>query len=129
MALATKHRDKPHARIYAEWMLLPAWRTLDCHARALIVELLTRYRPTDENHIILSDRKAATMLNCARPTAAKAIAQLVERGWLEIERVGSMKGPRCKRGSAYALTAQPAHPGLRAELTFMNWQEPANGKE
>jgi len=125
MALATKHRDKPHARIYAEWMHLPAWREMDCHARALIVELLTRYRPTDQNYIVLSDRRAADMLNCARPTAARAVARLVECRWLEIERIGRMDGPAGKRGSAYSLSMQPQHAGMRATMAFLQWH-PAN---
>jgi hypothetical protein len=114
--------DSPHARIYASWMLLPSWRKLSCFARSLIVELITTHRPTSENLITLSDRQAATLLNCSRPTATKAIAMLEQFGWIEVERVGKIKGRRDKRTNAYSLTLYPKIAGDPASKAFLQYR-------
>jgi hypothetical protein len=122
MALATKQRDAAHGRVYAEWLSLPAWRDMGAAPRALLIELLTKYRPTEPNFVELSDRKAASILGCSRPTAAKAVAKLVECGWLEVERHGGMKGRFSKRSSGYSLTMQPLFPGDAPTRAFMKWR-------
>jgi hypothetical protein len=118
----SQYWDKPHARIYAEWLLLPAWRELSCYARTLIVELLTSHRPTSPNLIALSDRQIATLLNCARGTASKAIVELEKYGWLEVERVGAMKGVRGKRASCYSLTRFPKVTGDAPTEAYLYWR-------
>ena len=118
----SQYWDKPHARIYAEWRTLPSWQNINCFARALLVELHTAYRPTEENLIVLSDRRAATLLNCSRPTAVKALARLEECGWIEVERVGSVTGAREKRSNAYSLTAFPRYTGEAPKRAFLHWR-------
>ncbi|MBV1701715.1 MAG: helix-turn-helix domain-containing protein [Hyphomicrobiales bacterium] len=114
--------DKPHGRIYATWMQLPAWREMSCFSRALLVELVTKYRPTTENLFALSDRQVADMLNCSRPTAAKTLTELEDRGWIEVERVGKMTGERAKRSSAYSLTTHARIIGESPLKTFERWR-------
>lgn len=114
--------DRPHARIYRAWMDIPAWTTLTPVAQALLVNLLTRYRPMEPNAFEISDRTATTLVNCARNTASKALADLADRGWLRVVRVGRIRGPKAKRASVYALTAVPEEPGARAEKDFLRWQ-------
>lgn len=116
--------DKPHARIYAEWLHLPAWRALSCFGKTLLVEMMAAYRPTGENRIELSDRRIASILNCSRQTAARAIAQLEECGWLEVERVGKMTGPRSKRSSAYSLSIFARITGEAPTKAFLRWRKP-----
>ena len=118
----SQYWDKPHARIYAEWRTLPAWKMMNCFARSLIVELHTAYRPTEENLIVLSDRRAASLINCSRPTAVKAVAKLEECGWLEVERVGRMTGAKEKRSNAYSLTAFPRYIGEAPKKAFLHWR-------
>ncbi len=62
------------------------------------------YRPDKPNAFPLSNRAAATMLQCAQKTAAKAVGELVERGWLILERSGGTEGARCARGRVVSLT-------------------------
>jgi hypothetical protein len=114
--------DKPHARIYAEWLTIPAWKELTCYARALLIELLTKHRPISPNLISLSDRQIATLLNCARGTAAKAIVELEKCGWLEVECVGAMKGKRAKRASCYSLTRFPKITGDLPTEAYLHWR-------
>ena len=115
-------RDRSHARIYKHWLELPAWQTLTCQARALIVELLARYLPESPNHFELSDRTVAGLLSCARPTAAQALRDLEDRGWISVVRVGRIYGPKARRASVYALTYYPAEPGEPASKAFLNWK-------
>lgn len=114
--------DKPHARIYRAWMDLPAWTTLTPVAQALFVNVLTRYRPMEPNRFEISDRTATTLVNCARATASKALADLVDRGWLRVIRVGRLQGPKARRASVYALTAFPEDSASQARKDFLRWQ-------
>lgn len=114
--------DRPHARIYYAWMDLPAWATLTPVAQALLVNLLTRYRPLEPNAFEISDREATRLINCARNTASKALADLVDRGWMRVVRVGRIRGPKAKRASVYALTAFPEELGAPAAKDFLRWQ-------
>lgn len=115
-------KDKPHARIYRQWMDLPAWTTLTPLAQALITNLITRYRPHEPNLFELSDRTVTTLVRCARNTARKALEDLEDRGWIRVVRVGRMNGPKAKRASVYALTAFTIEPGEPATKEFLRWK-------
>lgn len=115
-------RDKPHARIYDAWTHLLAWTTLKPPARSLLIMLLVRYRPAEPNRFEVSDRTAAALANCSRGTAAKALAELEDRGWIEVIRVGKMRGPKARRASVYALTYYPRLVGERASQAFLTWR-------
>lgn len=109
MARATNYRDKPHARIYAAWRDLPVWEMMDAQSKALLVEMLTIYRP--QNPIIeMSDRKAANLIPCSRSKAADALRMLEALGWIRVERVGAacQRGHK-RRSSAYRLTCLMFH--------------------
>lgn len=117
-----RQTDRPHARIYFAWMHIPAWTTLTPVAQALLVNLLTRYRPLEPNAFEISDRTATELVSCARNTASRALADLVDRGWMRIVRVGRIRGPKAKRASVYALTAFPEELGAPAAKDFMHWR-------
>ena len=119
-------RDKPHARIYAEWERLPAWRTLTPYAKTLYVHIAMRFRPLkyQPNAIEVSTRWAASVIPCARSTAAAAIDELVERGWLYCERAGSTKGPRATRPAVYSLTKEPTDEAPAKKL-YLKWRPTA----
>lgn len=117
--------DRPHARIYRQWMDLPAWTTLTPVAQALIVNLLTRYRPQEPNRFQVSDRTATELVRCSRNTASKALAELEDRGWLRVVRVGRMTGPKTTRASVYSVTAFPADIGEPATKDFERWRPEA----
>ncbi len=121
-------RDKAHARIYRVWMDLPAWTTLSAVAQALIVNIMTRYRPMEPNRFEISDRTATTLVRAARKTAAKALAELVDRGWLSEVRVGRLQGPKARRASVYALTTFSEDGVIPATKRFLTWQpDPVQG--
>lgn len=125
-----KHgREKPHARIYTEWMDLPAWRELSCQARALIVELTARYRPNgpDSNVVPLTSRSVAAMVGCGREKASEAIDELEERGWIVAHSVGlQMSGPLHKRAPRYALSTCSPDGKTPAEVGFYSYMPHAS---
>jgi DNA-binding transcriptional regulator YhcF (GntR family) len=107
MPRATKLRDKPHARIYHYWLELPAWQTLSAQGKALLIIMSAIYRPTMPV-ISMTDRTAAALIPCSRATAAKVLAELEDKGWIRVERVGARcKAGEKRRGSAFRLTTQP----------------------
>jgi hypothetical protein len=122
MPVATRLRDKPHARLYHEWLALPAWLVLSPYAKALLIEMHGLYRLASPT-IKMTDRNAARIIPCSRSTAAKALVELEKTGWISLESVGR----RCKAtekrvGSAYRLNTQAFHQEPPSEA-FMHWRK------
>lgn len=115
-------KDKPHARIYRDWMDLPSWRTLSPEAVKLLVEMLASYRPHEPNRFQISGRLAADTIKCSRATAAKALEELEDRGWIKVEAFGRITGPRPNRAACYSLTRYPTSDGRPASKAFLRWQ-------
>lgn len=121
MTRATKHRDRAHARIYADWLDLPAWSHLSLAAKALLVEMLARYRPGDNGLLEWPVRKCAALLRCSLSTASVALNESEECGWIAVTRVGSFS--RKSRSSLYRLTMfQNDVTGEPPTRDFETWQ-------
>ncbi|MCA0399865.1 MAG: hypothetical protein LCH38_03515 [Proteobacteria bacterium] len=58
MARAAQFRDRRHARIYAHWLKLPAWRALSGDAVKLLAYMLANYRPGQNGLTDFSARQA-----------------------------------------------------------------------
>jgi hypothetical protein len=103
MARATNRRDGAHARIYSEWLSLPAWRNLSPTAVKLLVEILGRYRPGDNGRLPLSARLAGEYLNASKATGARALRELDDNGWIRPMRLARFAD---RKGTAtdYKLT-------------------------
>lgn len=115
-------RDRPHARVYHYWLNLPAWATMSVHAKCLLIELLARYRPDEPNSFPLPNAEAARWLACAPNTAARAIAELTERGWIVIERRGTMRGSRSARCRVVSLAAYPSDTRVACMDDVLRWR-------
>jgi hypothetical protein len=77
-----------HVRLY-HWMLrAEAWQSLGAMARALYVELSSRYNGTNNGQIIFSVRQAAKALHASKDTAARAFDELQARGFIAVRRKG-----------------------------------------
>ena len=122
MVAATKFAGPSHARFYSDWLDLPSYRNLHPPARALLLETMARYRPKTSTQFEWSSRKAAGLLLCSRSTAAQALHELVECGWLKVERVGRTKGPRATRPSVYSLTMFGTAMDPTPSREFMTWR-------
>ena len=105
--MARDHRSRTgepaHARIYDHWVKHPAWASLSLHAKVLLTETMASYRPRHGNLFPMSNARAARQLKCAENTAAKAIGELIERGWFVLERRGATRGQRGARERMISL--------------------------
>ncbi len=101
MPKANKERGGGYAKIEREWFRLKAWRDMSTNARALLVEIIGSYRPGTNGMLAWSVRDAALVLN-SKSTAARALVELENFGWITIESVGSFK--KKNKPSLYALT-------------------------
>jgi hypothetical protein len=121
MALATKYRDRSHARIYSAWVELPAWCEASLAARCLLVEMLARYRPGTNGTLEWSVRRVAEVLRVSKSTASATLIELETIGWIEVTRAGSFSGK--SRASHYALTMYPDETtGDPPTRSFEKWQ-------
>lgn len=78
-----KRTDAPHVRLY-RWLLdSPAYLSLSCPARAVLVEIARAYDGYNNGRIGLSIRRASVRCNIARGTAQRAFVELQERGFID----------------------------------------------
>lgn len=101
MTNATRERASPHARIYSSWVELPTWRALSPTARALLVEILARFRPGENGALEWPVRRAADVLGVSKATGARSLSELERNGWLSVARVGKFGGKA--KPATYAL--------------------------
>jgi hypothetical protein len=77
-----KRLDAPHVRLY-RWMLdSPAYLSLTCPARAVLIEIARGHDGTNNGRLGLSIRRASERCRIARGTAQRAFAELQERGFI-----------------------------------------------
>jgi hypothetical protein len=78
-----KRIDAPHVRLY-RWMLdSPAYLSLSCQARTVLLEIARGHDGTNNGRLGLSIRRASERCNIARGTAARALVELQERGFID----------------------------------------------
>ncbi|MHB2167454.1 helix-turn-helix domain-containing protein [Alsobacter sp. R-9] len=102
MPRSANTRDRPHARIYFDWLELPAYRALSLAAQALLTHMLANYRPNENGRLSWSVRRVADAIQVSKATASRALNELEANGWIAVTAVGRFG---CKaRGSRYRLT-------------------------
>ena len=101
--LLNKRIDAPHVRLY-RWLLdSPAYLSLSCPARAVLIEIARSYDGYNNGRIALSVRRAAERCNIARGTASRAFDELQERGFIECVTQGSFSR-KTQHASEWRLT-------------------------
>jgi len=86
------------------WLLHhDAFRSLSCHARALILELLDRFRGDNNGRIVLSVREAAERLGVSKETVTWTFRELMALGFVKVMR-GSSFDLKTKLAREFALT-------------------------
>jgi hypothetical protein len=116
-----KRNDAPHVRLYGWLLNSPAYLSLSCPARALLVELTRLYNGRNNGQIGLSVRRASERCNIARGTAQRAFGELQERAFIELVTKGafSRKSPHA---SEWRLTFVACDvTGELASKAFMRW--------
>lgn len=100
----------------------PAYRSLNCTARALIPEVAKRFNGENNGRISLSVREAAAGLGVNKDTAGKAFHALMDRGFLEAKVKGSFDWKQSK-ATEWRLTWLPCG-GDKPTKEFMSWDQP-----
>ena len=115
--------EAKHVRIY-RWMLTsPAYRSLSCHARCLLVELGLRYNGDNNGDVSMSVREAAKLLGCAINTTRLAFSQLEDRGFIRLSEKGTFR-LKSRHSTTWELTEWPRD-GKLATKDFMRWKPEA----
>jgi len=84
-------KEARHVRLYHTMLKSAAWRDLDACAKALYVEISSRYGGVGSNNgrIPYSVREAATALKVGKTRAADAFGDLQEHGFIFPETKGA----------------------------------------
>jgi helix-turn-helix protein len=101
----------------------PAWRSLSPVATTVYVELAAIYNGTNNGRLALSARAAAERAQCSKNTAARAFAELIEKGFIDLCSPGHFdrKSPHA---AEYRLTLYSCNrSGERASKRFTGWRQ------
>jgi DNA-binding transcriptional regulator YhcF (GntR family) len=121
----SRQKAKPprHVRLYHWMMNSEAWQSLDPVARAVYIEIASRYAGPGSNNgrIPYSVREAADALRIGKATAHRAIAELEERGFIVATRRGafSWKTRHCTEWRLTEYGCDLTH--ALATKDFMKW--------
>ncbi len=125
--MAKRKLGEPHVRLYRHEIQSAAYRSLSIGARALLVEFRALYNGK-ENRIFMSVREAMKRTGLCQQAAQRAIADLLDRGFIRLLDKGSF---HCKRrnASVFLLTneAPDNRDGSVAPKDFMRWQPQKRG--
>ncbi len=102
-----------------------AWRSLRPQARAVYIELLSRYSGTNNGDISMSVREASDLCNIAIGTACKCFYELQEKGIIRCRSKGSFH-LKLRHASEWVLTSVELD-GQRPTKEFIRWR-PAEEK-
>src|ERR1044071_5672528 len=116
-------RDKVprHVRLY-HWILeTPAWRSLSANARAIYIEIASRYAGVNNGRISYSVREAADALHIGKTTAALAMGELVQQGFIVAREKGAFSLKK-RHATEWRLTEFDCDVTKeRASKDFMRW--------
>ena len=119
-ATGRRKGEPKHVRQY-EWMLAcPAYRSLSCPARCLLVELGRRYNGHNNGNIPLSVREAANLLGTGKNQAMRAFRDLEDRGFIRPHIKGAFT-LKARHATTWIL-AEFGYRGERPSKDFMKWK-------
>ncbi len=86
-----KANGPPFAQLYRYMLNTGAWKSLSLAARAAMIELHQCYNGVNNGRIAMSVRLLAERLGCSKDTAARALNELEEKGFVEVVKVGTFR--------------------------------------
>ena len=99
----------------------PAYTSLSLAARAALVEVIRGYNGQNNGQIVLSVRDLAHRMNCHRNTAARALRELVEKGFIE-PRVKGAFSVKFRRATEWRLNDRRCDvTGTAQSQAFLKW--------
>lgn len=112
--------DARHVRLYHWLMNSEAWNSLTPQARSVYIELERRHNGSNNGEIRLSVREAAQKCRISKDTAARALRELQEKGFLHVGTPGAFSC-KLKRSTEWILT-QHKLCGDPPTQDFMRWR-------
>ncbi len=110
-----------------EWLQASeAWATLKPGPRALYVEIKRRFNGSNNGHILLSHRDAATALSVHRNTVGPYFDELQDRGFIRMTQSHYLGPSGIGQTSHWALEELPTDNLKSAPKSFMSWRENQN---
>ena len=111
-------------------MELPAYRLMSAFGRALLVEFRRKFNGSNNGEIAMAVREAARLLSCHKDTAAKALRELEDKGWIRPRKKGSfhMKseagGRKFRAATTWRITNKPVSLGVDIPDTkeYIKWR-------
>ena len=97
----------------------PAWRSLSGNAVRLFLELHTRFNGGNNGVLTLSYAEAAEALGMGKATVQRAYAELVEHGFLALEKEGNWYH---RRAHEWRLTTKPMQRARGKDMATNDWQ-------
>ena len=105
-----RNKTEPFVMLPRYMLNSPAYRSLGCEARALLVEMKALYNGRNNGELHMSVREAQKRLGVGRKLAEKALAELRDRGFIAVVQKGSFS---CKMRFATSQAAQAHAERLR----------------
>ena len=102
----------------------PAWQSLCCEARSLLIEIWRRHNGSNNGFISYSYREAKKALFIGSTKVKKAFDQLIDRGFLIIRRKSSFNfkvNGGASRATEWELTTE-ACDGKSAKMNYRLYQ-------
>jgi hypothetical protein len=117
-----KRLDAPHVRLYNYMLNSPAYLSLGCPARAVLIEISRVYDGRNNGRLGMSVRMLAERCRIARGTVGVALKELQDRGFIVCATKGAFSR-KVQHASEWRLTAWPCHiTGDFATKAFMSWR-------
>ncbi len=103
-----KGRGKGHSFVMLRHDIMdsPAWRSLNCNARCAWLEIMRRYKGTNNGDIGLSCRELAVLCNISKATASRALKDLQETGFIKIDTFAGFKN-KYRVSTRWIVTHEP----------------------
>jgi hypothetical protein len=121
-----RNKHEPFVMLPRYVLASPAYRSLGCEARALLVEMKGLYNGRNNGELHMSVREAQKRLGVGRKLAEKALAELQDLGFIAVVQKGSFHW-KVRLATTWRLT-EHEHEGRPATKDFMRWSPAAAAK-
>ena len=115
------HKGPNFIQLFRYVLDSPAYTSLSLSARAALVEVNLGYNGRNNGRIVLSVRNLAQRMNCHKNTAAHALQELVEKGFIE-PRVKGAFSVKFRRATEWRLNDRRCDATGKAQSqAFLKW--------
>ncbi len=120
-----KGRSKKEGRFVAlphSLLNTPAWRSLSSAARSAYIAVAMLYNGSNNGYLAASARRIGDDMGVTKSTAARALRELVDKGFLEVT-AGSAFNMKQRRACEYRLTLCGCdRTGALPSRAFQQWK-------